>query len=77
MLKFNNFSAVVVNEEEGKATLSFDISGLGKVKVFVDAFMLGKSIIEGIQSNTGTMLDYMYPIMSFVTTLIGAFKKSK
>lgn len=76
-LQFNNFTATLVDESKGKATISFDITGISKVRVFVDAFMLGKTIIEGIQSHTGTMLDYMYPIMTFVTTLVGAFKKSQ
>lgn len=75
IMKVYNWNASLVENNEVEISLRFQ--GLNKPALFVQAFQTGKQIIEGIQSGTGTWLDYYLPLSSFLNVVISAVRKSQ
>ena len=76
MLKFYDFNAELVDEKKGEAKVSFNIQGVNKIKIFVQAFQAGKETIEGIQSGD-SIWNYTFVLLDLVKVITGAMKKSK
>jgi hypothetical protein len=57
--------------------VSFRLQGVNKPSIFVAIFQAGKRMIESAQGGGSSFMDYFAPLMSLVTLVIDALKKSK
>lgn len=77
--KIYNWNAELSVDEQGQqeVEINFRIKGINKPSAFVLAFMQGKAVIDTLQSGTGSYWDVFLPLMTSVSVVQDALKKSK